>query len=401
MIEKCSFCGKKISQVVRMIRSPQGKDVYICDECINLCKRLIDKEGQSRQNIQVSQEHTIDIKNMSPRQIHDEFSRRIIGQEYAKRVLSVALYNHNKRLHDTSGLIKKSNILLAGPSGCGKTLFAMTLAKMLNVPFAAVDATSLTEAGYVGDDVEVCIQRLLEKADGDIERAKHGIIYIDEIDKIARVGGASHGAVKDVSGEGVQSSLLKLVEGCEVSVPAYGNKKVAGMPNIMFDTRNVLFICGGAFESLFNTVENKQIGFNTADGLEVVDANKMASEKLTEEALKKYGIMPELIGRLPVLCAFTELNEDELIRVLTEPEEAITKEYQLLFEKDNIKLTYEEDALREVAKKAIEKRTGARGLRSILEEVMLDIMYEVPEMKDIKEVIITKDTISTKKAKII
>ena len=276
-----------------------------------------------------------------------------------------------------------------------------SLAKMLNVPFAAVDATSLTEAGYVGEDVEVCIQRLLEKADGDIERAKHGIIYIDEIDKIARVGGASHGTVKDISGEGVQSSLLKLVEGCEVSVPAYGNKKVAGMPNIMFDTRNVLFICGGAFEGLFNTVENKQIGFNTADRLEVVDANKMASEKLTEEALKKYGMMPELIGRLPVLCAFTELNEEELIRVLTEPEEAITKEYQLLFEKDNIKLTYEEDALREVAKKAIEKRTGARGLRSILEEVMLDIMYEVPEMKGVKEVIITKDTISTKKAKII
>ena len=340
--------------------------------------------------------------NLIPSQINRELDRFIIGQEKAKRVLSVAIYNHNKRLHDKTGLIKKSNILLAGPSGCGKTLLARTLAKMLDVPFATADATSLTEAGYVGDDVEVVLQRLLDVADGDLELAQKGVVFIDEIDKIARMG-ENRSITRDVSGEGVQASLLKLIEGCKVSVQTTGKRKHPNGVNVMFDTSNVLFICGGAFEGLFaDNIKKAPLGFGSFNTFEVIDADKAANERLTQAALVKFGLMPELVGRLPVLCALTELKENDLIRVLTEPEDAITKEYELLFEKDGVKLIYEEDALREIAKTAIQKKTGARGLRTILEDVMLDIMYDLPDKKDkISKCIITADRIKSKKPLII
>ena len=340
--------------------------------------------------------------NLTPSQINRELNRFIIGQEKAKKVLSVAIYNHNKRLHDKTGLIKKSNILLAGPSGCGKTLLARTLAKMLDVPFATADATSLTEAGYVGDDVEVVLQRLLDVADGDLELAQKGVVFIDEIDKIARMG-ENRSIARDVGGEAVQASLLKIIEGCKASVQTTGRRKHPNGANVMFDTSNVLFICGGAFEGLFDDNSRKNpLGFGSGNTFEVIDADKVANEKLTQEALVKFGIMPELVGRLPVLCALTELKEDDLIRVLTEPEDAITKEYELLFEKDGVKLIYKEEALREIAKMAIEKKTGARGLRTILEDVMLDIMYDLPDQKDkISKCIITADSITTKEPLII
>lgn len=308
----------------------------------------------------------------------------------------MAVYNHNKRLNDKSGLIKKSNILLAGPSGCGKTLLAKTLSKILNVPFVIADATSMTEAGYIGQDVESCLQRLLQMANEDIESAQKGIVYIDEIDKIARVGGKqSH--TRDVSGEGVQTALLKLIEGTEISVPIHLERKNSQNETIIFDTSNVLFICGGAFEGLFDTEKKNIVGFNTEQP-KIADNDKEANVKLTPKALKKYGIIPELIGRLPVLCPLAELTENELIQILTEPEDAITKEYQLLFEKDDIKLTFEEDALKEIAKIALAEKTGARGLRSIIEKVMLDIMYTLPDKKDtVSKCIITKESIQTKK----
>lgn len=399
MVEVCSFCGKKIGRVEKMIKNPRN-NIYICDNCIRTCMSLISKDDDDSNGETKATGGFLDgIDGLSPRQIHHELDRFIIGQEYAKKVLSVAVYNHNKRLHDPSGLIKKSNILLAGPTGCGKTLLAKTLAKMLGVPYVITDATKLTEAGYIGDDVEICLQNLIDAADGDIELAQRGIVYIDEIDKIARTG-EGRSISRDVSGEGVQSSLLKLVEGCEVSIPVHSRKKIANGESIMFNTLNVLFIVGGAFEGLFNESKTKTIGFGT-DDLEMVDADKVANEKLTEESLKKYGMMPELVGRFPVLCALTELKEDDLVRILTEPEDAITKEYQLLFEKDNVKLTYDEDALREMAKIAIAKNTGARGLRSIIEDVMLDVMYDIPDRENVKEVIVTKDSITSKKVKII
>lgn len=340
--------------------------------------------------------------NLTPSQINRELNRFIIGQERAKKVLSVAIYNHNKRLHDKTGLIKKSNILLAGPSGCGKTLFARTLAKMLDVPFATADATSLTEAGYVGDDVEVVLQRLLDVADGDLELAQKGVVFIDEIDKISRKG-KNRSITRDVSGEGVQASLLKLIEGCKVSVPTSGRRKQPNGANVMFDTSNVLFICGGAFEGLFEDNSRKNpLGFGTFNTYEVINTDKAANEKLTQDALVKFGLMPELIGRLPVLCALTELKEDDLIRVLTEPEDAIIKEYELLLKKDGVNLIFEESGLREIAKMAIQKKTGARGLRTILEDVMLDIMYDIPDKKDsISKCIITSESVTTKKPIII
>ena len=340
------------------------------------------------------------VFNLKPSEIHEELDRFIIGQERAKKILSVALYNHNKRLHDKTGLIKKSNILLAGPSGCGKTLLARTLAKILDVPFVIADATSLTEAGYVGDDVEICIQQLIIVADGDIELAQKGIVYIDEIDKIARVG-ENRSITRDVSGQGVQESLLKLIEGCTVSVPISDRRKHPHGNNVQFDISNVLFICGGAFEGLFDTKRKTVVGFNTEQP-KIEDNKKDANKELTSEALKKYGIMPELIGRLHIKCALTGLTENDLVHVLTKPEDAITKEYQTLFKQDGVDLIYEEEALHEIAKHAIEKKTGARGLRSILEDVILDAMYTIPDKKDnISKCIITKESIQTKKPRII
>lgn len=405
-MEKCNFCGRTIDEVGRMVISPIQRDIYICDRCAKIVTSIIGGEINTK-GAKALREHCGDSQfetlkgrakqlsgsiSMTPSEIHRELDRYVIGQEQAKRILSVAIYNHNKRLNDKTGLIKKSNILIAGPSGCGKTLLAKTLAKMLNVPFVVADATSLTEAGYVGDDVEVCLQRLIEVADGDIELAQRGIVYIDEIDKIARAG-ENRSITRDVSGEGVQASLLKLIEGCKVSVPVSFRRKQPNGANVTFNTSNVLFICGGAFEGLFNTFsKRKNIGFSTSD----TSIQDEVQSALNPEALVKYGLMPEFVGRLPILCSLTDLGEDDLIRVLTEPEDAITKEYALLFDKDGVKLTYDEDSLREIARLAIARKTGARGLRAILEDVMLDVMYDLPDMDDIKECIIAKDSILTK-----
>ena len=394
--ERCSFCGKKIDHVARMIRAPRGGDVYICDRCIEICHDLLKDngvDGDAHENV------VSGIDSLTPVQIHSALNKYIIGQEHAKKVLSVAIYNHNKRLKDKNGLIKKSNILIAGPSGCGKTLLARTLANMLDVPFVVTDATSLTEAGYVGDDVEVCLQRLIEVADGDIEKAQRGIVYIDEIDKIARKG-ENRSITRDVSGEGVQASLLKLIEGCEVNVPVNSRRKHPNGQNVMFDTRNVLFICGGAFEGLFDDDKSAIIGFNSDEKNEITNADKVANEKLTQDALVKFGLMPELVGRLPVLCALTELKEEDLVRILTEPKDAITKEYQALFRQDGIELIYEEGALHKIASIAIEKGTGARGLRTILEDIMLDVMYDVPSEQNVAQCIVTEDSVTSKKVKV-
>ena len=397
-----------------MVKGPINNNTYICDNCIQITSAIINDEinHKSASTLRQHWKNAVNMEvikkkskwddvsfDLTPRQIHTELDRFIIGQENAKKILSVAIYNHNKRLQDETKLIKKSNILIAGPSGCGKTLLARTLAKMLDVPFVIADATSLTEAGYVGDDVEICIQQLIAAADGDIELAQKGIVYIDEIDKIARAG-ENRSITRDVSGQGVQESLLKLIEGCVISVPLNDHRKHPHGENVLFDTSNVLFICGGAFEGLFETEQKNTVGFNTTE-VKVIENDKTANEKLTQEALKKYGIMPEFIGRLPVFCTLTDLTENELVRVLTEPTDAITKEYQLLFKTDDVKLEFTEEALKEIAKVALAKKTGARGLRTIIEDVMLDIMYEMPDMENICKCIITKDSIETKKPKII
>lgn len=413
IIETCAFCGRTIMQVTRLVKSPVNSEIYICDKCNQITSAVISGEINKRAASDL-RHHWKNAYNMEiikrksrfdnvvfdliPSQIHRELNRFIIGQDYAKKILSVAIYNHNKRLHDESGLIKKSNILLAGPSGCGKTLLAKTLANILNVPFVITDATSMTEAGYVGDDVEICIQQLIMAADGDIEWAQKGIVYIDEIDKITRAG-ENRSIIRDVSGQGVQESLLKLIEGCTVSVPVSDRRKHPQGNNVQFDTTNVLFICGGAFEGLFdNFSTRKMIGFNNTDA----ETPEEKAPGLSSEALVKFGLIPELVGRLPVLCPLEELSENELVRVLTEPDDAITKEYQLLFEKDGVKLEFDEEALKETAKTALNKKTGARGLRSILEDVMLDIMYELPDKKEhISKCIITKESIKTKEPTII
>ena len=361
------------------------------DDRMEVCKSKKVWEEKRRMEREKKRKEAEKPFNLTPHQIHRELDRFIIGQEQAKKVLSVAIYNHNKRLHDKSGLIKKSNILLAGPTGCGKTLLARTMANLLNVPFVIIDVTSLTETGYVGDDVEVCLQRLLDAADGDLALAQKGIVYLDEIDKIARIG-RNRTAMKDISGEGVQARLLKLMEGCEVSVSIKSSH--LQMEKVIFNTSNVLFICGGAFEGLFDKGSEKSIGFNIGEP-KIADTGQQETEKLTQDSLKKYGLMPELVGRIPVLCALTELNGHDLVRILSEPEDSILKEYSLLFEKDGTALTFEEEALHEIAGMAITKGTGARGLRTILEDVLLPIMYDLPE-QDISECIVSKETIHTK-----
>lgn len=335
---------------------------------------------------------------VAPCEIYSYLERFVIGQDRAKKVLSVAVCNHIKRLHDRKGLIKKSNILLVGPSGCGKTLLAETLAKILCVPFAEADATSMTQAGYVGDDVWICLQRLLEAADGDLKLAEKGIIFIDEIDKIACRGG---GGVGDVSSRGVQAGLLKLLEGCVVSFPVLGNGKggKSNCGNVSMDTSNILFVCGGAFQELTDASADVEhpIGFLAGGCRDEVPSR----ETVNAESLVKYGMMPEFVGRLPVICSLDGLTESDLVRILAEPEDAVTKEYESLLKKDGVKLVFEPGALSEIAKMAVARKTGARGLRSILEDLMLDVMYDLPGRTDISKCVITAETVWSGKPKLV
>ena len=391
---RCSFCGKSQENVKRIVAGP---GVYICDECVELCNSIIEAEKYEDDDIG----YTLNEKIPSPKEIKKILDEYVIGQEEAKKTLSVAVYNHYKRIaheneKDDDVEIQKSNILLLGPTGCGKTLMARTLARILNVPFAIADATTLTEAGYVGEDVENILLKLIQAADGDIERAEKGIIYIDEIDKITRKS-ENPSITRDVSGEGVQQALLKIVEGTIASVPPQGGRKHPNQELIQINTENILFICGGAFEGLENIIKErtgkKGIGFGSEIQSEKeIDKYEIFKELLPQDLLK-FGLIPEFIGRLPIIATIKGLDKEALIKIATEPKNSLVKQYQKLLELDGVELEFTQEALEAIVDKAIERKTGARGLRSIIEEIMRDIMFDIPSNPKIEKCTITKDTV--------